>query len=69
MPRFGSVTALFAWIALLANQSANWAEWDEELLRLEFEELKQAEFDLDLTGFDAEENRPLLGPAQIESCR
>ena len=23
---------------LVANQSANWAEWDEELLRLELEE-------------------------------
>jgi DNA modification methylase len=45
---------------LLANQSANRAEWDEELLRLELEELKAAEFDLDLTGFDAEEIERLL---------
>ena len=25
---------------LLANQSVNWAEWDDELLKLEFEDLK-----------------------------
>jgi DNA modification methylase len=37
---------------LLANRSANWAEWDEELLHLELEELRDANFALDLTGFD-----------------
>lgn len=37
---------------LLANQSANWAEWDEELLKLELEDLKADEFDIDLIGFD-----------------
>ena len=36
---------------LLANQSANWAEWDEELLKLELEDLQHLDFDLDLTGF------------------
>ncbi len=30
---------------LIANQSANWAEWDEELLKLEFEELKDLNFE------------------------
>lgn len=39
---------------LLANQSANWAEWDNELLALELEELKLADFDTDLIGFEAE---------------
>jgi len=37
---------------LLANRSANWAEWDDELLRLELEELQVEDFDLDLLGFD-----------------
>lgn len=40
---------------LLANKSANWAEWDDELLKLELEELKELDFDLALTGFDAGE--------------
>lgn len=40
---------------LIANQSANWAEWDEELLKLELEELKDLHFDLTLTGFDLDE--------------
>ena len=40
---------------LIANQSANWAEWDEELLKLEFEELEKLNFDLSLTGFDLDE--------------
>ena len=37
---------------LLANRSANWADWDDELLHLELEELRDANFALDLTGFD-----------------
>ena len=37
---------------LLANQSANWAEWDYDLLKLEMEELEAENFDLDLIGFD-----------------
>lgn len=40
---------------LVANQSANWAEWDEELLRLEFKDLEDLNFDLELTGFDLED--------------
>ena len=45
---------------LLANQSANWAEWDDELLKLEFEDLKNADFDLELTGFDLNEIEKFL---------
>ena len=45
---------------LLANRSATWAEWDAELLALELEDLKLAEFDLSLTGFDATEIEGLL---------
>ncbi|MBR1734632.1 MAG: DNA modification methylase [Alphaproteobacteria bacterium] len=51
---------------LLANQSANWAEWDEELLKLELEELKDLNFDLDLTGFDLSEVERLLRNEEIE---
>ncbi|MDR0363506.1 MAG: DNA modification methylase [Bacteroidales bacterium] len=40
---------------LVANQSANWASWDEELLKLEFEDLKNLNFDLEMTGFDMKE--------------
>jgi DNA modification methylase len=45
---------------LIANQSANWAEWDDELLKLELEDLKDLNFDLDLTGFDLSEVERLL---------
>jgi DNA modification methylase len=37
---------------LAVNRSAEWAEWDEELLKLELEELKLEDYDLDLIGFD-----------------
>ena len=40
---------------LLVNRSVNWADWDEEALALELRELKELEFDLDLTGFDVPE--------------
>ena len=40
---------------LLANRSATWAEWDDELLRLELTELQDADFDLSLTGFTEDE--------------
>jgi DNA modification methylase len=51
---------------LIANQSANWAEWDDELLKLELEDLKNLNFDLDLTGFDLSEVERLLRNDKIE---
>jgi DNA modification methylase len=45
---------------LLANRSANWAEWDDELLKIELSELKSSDFNLELTGFDAKELDALL---------
>jgi len=45
---------------LLANRSANWAAWDEDLLALELEELQAMAFDVSLTGFDAGEIDSLL---------
>jgi hypothetical protein len=40
---------------LLANRSVSWAEWDDDLLRLEMEDLKSLDFDLLMTGFDEKE--------------
>src|ERR1035437_5747419 len=45
---------------LLVNRSATWADFDEELLALELQDLKEADFDLDLTGFDPKEIDDLL---------
>lgn len=45
---------------ILINRSANWADWDEELLRIEMEELQAMHFDLAMTGFDSEEIKDLL---------
>lgn len=46
---------------LMANRSVNWAEWDTELLALEFGDLKELEFDLALTGFSDLELLNLAG--------
>ena len=40
---------------LLVNRSVAWADWDEELLALELQDLKALDFDLNLTGFEAKE--------------
>jgi ParB-like nuclease domain len=45
---------------LLVNRSATWADFDEELLALELQELSDADFDLSLTGFDPGEIDGLL---------
>ena len=45
---------------LMVNRSVSWAAWDEELLALELQELKESDFDLDLTGFDPGEIDGLL---------
>ena len=45
---------------LMVNRSVTWAEWDEELLALELQELNEADFDLSLTGFDPKEIDDLL---------
>ena len=37
---------------LLANRSAAWAAWDDDLLALEFQDLRDLGFDLGLTGFE-----------------
>src|SRR5580704_166975 len=45
---------------LMVNRSVTWADWDDELLALELQELNEAEFDLSLTGFDPKEIDDLL---------
>src|SRR5215471_14971728 len=45
---------------LMVNRSVTWADWDEELLNLELQDLSAADFNLDLTGFDAQEIDALL---------
>src|SRR6266513_6493736 len=45
---------------LLVNRSVTWADWDEELLALELQEIQEADFDLSLTGFDPGEIDKLL---------
>jgi ParB-like chromosome segregation protein Spo0J len=51
---------------LMDNRSHENAEWDDELLRLEFGDLKLDDFDLALTGFASDELDRLLGAEQIE---
>ena len=45
---------------LMVNRSVTWAQWDDELLALELQELNEADFDLSLTGFDPKEIDDLL---------
>ena len=45
---------------ILANRSATWADWDEDLLALEMEELRDSDIDALLTGFDQSEIDELL---------
>lgn len=51
---------------ILANQSANWAKWDTELLNLELEDLQEMDFDLLLTGFDEDQLEALLPQEEEE---
>src|SRR6266576_4745801 len=45
---------------LLVNRSATWADWDNELLALELQEINALDFDLSLTGFEVPEIEDLL---------
>ena len=51
---------------IMDNRSHENAEWDDEMLRLEFGDLKLDDFDLALTGFVSEELDKLLGAEQVE---
>jgi DNA modification methylase len=45
---------------LMVNRSVTWADWDEETLALELQDLREADFDLSLTGFEDVELARLL---------
>ena len=45
---------------IMINQSANWADWDNELLSLELSDLASDEFDLSLLGFTEDALNELL---------
>src|ERR1022692_1958423 len=57
----GLSTAQHKALVIADNRLALNAGWDEELLRLELEELRAADFDLDLLGFEEEEMAGLWG--------
>jgi len=50
---------------IMDNRSHENAEWDDELLRLEFGDLRLDDFDLALTGFVSDELDKLLGAEQV----
>ena len=45
---------------LMVNRSVTWADWDEELLALELQDIQGSDFDLALTGFSPGEIDSLL---------
>jgi len=51
---------------LMDNRSHENAEWDDDLLRLEFGDLQLEGFDLDLTGFDTDQLSELLAEEPLE---
>lgn len=53
---------------LADNRVGEYAEWDNELLGLEFEELKIEGFDLALTGFPESEVAKLLAPLETNEA-
>ncbi|MBD3873622.1 DNA modification methylase [Pseudomonas kunmingensis] len=52
---------------ILVNRSATWADWDDDLLRLELEELQLGDFDLSLTGFDDDELLEIMAGEETTS--
>jgi len=49
------------------NKLALNAGWDEEMLGLELSDLRELDFDLDLTGFDGAEIEAALNPPELDS--
>ena len=45
---------------IMVNRSAMWADWDEELLKIELLDLRTSDYDLALTGFDTKEIDDLI---------
>ncbi len=52
---------------ILVNQSAHWADWDMDLLKLEMQTLDELDYDLGLIGFSEEELNDLLDPDEQTS--
>src|SRR5438270_4143969 len=40
---------------LMVNRSVTWADWNEELVAIELQDLQNCDIDLSLTGFDVKE--------------
>src|SRR5436309_9720011 len=53
---------------LMVNRSVTWADWDEDLLALELQDLNEADFDLTLTGFNPHEIDGLLAITDEEKA-
>ena len=53
---------------LLVNRSVTWADWDEELLALEIQELQGLDFDLNLTGFSEQDIQDVLAVPDDEAA-
>lgn len=51
------------------NKVAEYSGWEDELLKLELEQLKEIEFDLSLTGFEEWETEHLLNPISEEDLQ
>jgi hypothetical protein len=63
IPCDGWTDAQFKAFRLMANRSVNWAEFDPDLLAMEFLDLQTMDFDLSMTGFDALEISGYLNSA------
>jgi DNA modification methylase len=51
---------------LADNKTAEFSVWDDEMLKVELEELGELNFDLDLTGFDENEINKLTSRLEVE---
>jgi DNA modification methylase len=54
-------------LVIADNKIAENAGWDEEMLRIELQALREADFDLDITGFDFEDIDRLLNGEHAEN--
>jgi hypothetical protein len=59
-------------LRLVMNKSAEWAQWDEEKLRQELQNIMDTGFDMDMIGFDQDElnqllaSSPFAGAAELD---
>ena len=67
--RLGHLTEIQRRALVIAdNRIAENSTWDEDMLRLELEELRAEDFDLDITGFDLDEIDRLLQGSDLEAA-